>query len=177
MDAGQLAALIAAGFFAAGTCAGVYVLLKLASLVSAATRLVAGYQTQSDELLRRAKAVVDRADEQLAQTGVLAESVERVNASMSDLSDQVSAVAGTAKLIAAGLGSPVLRLAAAGHGVRYALALRRARNVGTGSRSAPAGRVAPSLPGHAMAPADRMAGLSARPADRPRRALRHGAGQ
>ena len=45
---------------------------------------------------------------------------------MSELSQQVAAVAGTARLIAAGLGAPVLRLAAAGHGVRHAMAIRRA---------------------------------------------------
>jgi len=125
MDAG-LAALIAAGFFAAGMCATVYVLVKLARLISAATAVVTGYQSAADDLMRRAGAAVDRADEQLARTAALAESVEQVSASMADLSEQVSAVAGTARLIAVGLGAPVLRLAAAGHGFRRALAARRA---------------------------------------------------
>jgi uncharacterized protein YoxC len=129
MNAGQLAALIAAGFFAIGVCAGVYVLIRLARLISAATSLVTGYQVSADELLRRSHAIVDRADEQLARTGALAESVEQVTASMADLSEQVSAVAGTARMIAGGLGTPVLRLAAAGHGVRRALAVRRSRQV------------------------------------------------
>lgn len=129
MDAGQLAALIAAAFFAVGVCVGVYVLLRLARLISAATGVITGYQASSDELMRRAQAVVDRADKQLAQTGALADSVDQVAASMSDLSEQVTAVAGTARLIAVGLGAPVLRLAAAGHGVRRALAIRRARQV------------------------------------------------
>jgi len=177
MNAGQLAALIAAAFFAAGTCAGIYVLLRLAGLISAATRLVAGYQTQSDELMRRASAAVDRADEQLAKTGALAESVEQMSASMSDLSEQVSAVAGTARLIAVGLGTPVLRLAAAGHGVRHALAVRRTRSAAAASGTAPAEQVARRLPRHAIASVDRVTGLPARPADRPRRALRDGAGR
>ena len=34
MSAGQVAALIAAGFFAVGMCAAVYVLLRLARLIS-----------------------------------------------------------------------------------------------------------------------------------------------
>ncbi len=124
MNAGQLAALIAAGFFAAGMCAAVYVLLKLARLVSAATAVVTGYQAGVDDLMTRATAAVQRADEQLARTGALTESVEQVSASMSDLSEQVSAVAGTARLIANGLGTPALRLAAARYGVRQALAVR-----------------------------------------------------
>jgi hypothetical protein len=125
MNAGQLAALIAAAFFAIAMCAAVYVLVRLGKLISAATSLVTSYQTGADDLLARSRAAVDRADQQLARTGAMADGVDAVAASMSDLSVQVSAVAGTAKLIATGLGTPVLRLAAAGHGVRHALAIRR----------------------------------------------------
>jgi methyl-accepting chemotaxis protein len=125
MNAGQLAALIAAGFFAVAMCAIVYVLAKLARLIAAATVLVTSYQAGADDVMARTRAAVERADEQLARTGALADSVDQVAASMSELSVQVSAVAGTARLIAAGLGAPVLRLAAAGHGVRHALAKRR----------------------------------------------------
>lgn len=140
MNAGQLAALTAAAFFAVAMCAAVYVLLKLAGLISAATALVANYQAGAEEMLARTTATVERADEQLARTGALAESVDQVTASMSDLSVQVSAVAGTARLIASGLGTPLLRLAAAGHGVRHALAVRRAGR-GSGLHSADAAKV------------------------------------
>jgi uncharacterized protein YoxC len=126
MNAGQLAALIAAAFFAVAMCAAVYVLAKLARLIGAATSMVTSYQAGADDLLRRTRAAVERADEQLARTGALADGVDQVAASMSELSEQVSAVAGTARLISAGLGAPVLRLAAAGHGVRRAMAIRRA---------------------------------------------------
>jgi len=125
MNAGQLAALIAAVFFAIGVCAAVYVLIKLARLISLAGTVLTGYQDASDHLLRRAQAAVDRADEQLARTHALSESVEAVSASMTDLSEQVSAVAGSARMIANGLGAPVLRFAAASYGFRRALALRR----------------------------------------------------
>lgn len=187
MNAGQLAALIAAGFFAAGTCAGVYVLLRLAGLISAATRLMTAYQAEADELTRRARAAVDLADQQLARTGALADSVEQVSSSMSELSEQVSVVAGTARLIAAGLGTPVLRLAAAGHGVRHALALRRSRRavaagLAAGSGRAPganavAGLAARARHGRAAAGTDVLAELSVRPAAKPRQALRNRAGQ
>lgn len=126
MNAGQLAALIAAVFFALGVCVGVYVLIKLARLISVAGTVLTGYQDATDNLLRRAQAAVDRADEQLGRTHALSESVEAVSASMTDLSEQVSAVAGSARLIANGIGTPVLRLAAAGYGVRRAIAVRRA---------------------------------------------------
>jgi methyl-accepting chemotaxis protein len=126
MNAGQLAELVAAAFFAVGVLAVVYVLFKLARLIGQASTVLTGYQGAADALLSRAQATVDRADEQLARTQVLSESVEAVSASMTDLSEQVTAVAGTARLIANGLGAPVLRLAAASHGVRRALAVRRA---------------------------------------------------
>ncbi len=126
MNAGQLAALIAAGFFAAGVCAAGFVLARLARLISVATAMLTTYKDSADELIRRAQAVVDRADEQLARTGVITDSVDQVTASMSELSEQVSAVTGTARLIAAGLGAPVLRLAAASHGIRRAVTIRLA---------------------------------------------------
>jgi hypothetical protein len=127
MNAGQLAALIAAAFFAIAMCAAVYVLVRLARLISAATALVTSYQAGAEDVLARSRAAVERADQQLARTGALADGVDAVAASMSDLSVQVSAVARTARLIASGLGSPVLRVAAAAHGVRHALAVRRTR--------------------------------------------------
>ncbi len=184
MNAGQLAALIAAGFFAVGTCAGIYVLVRLAGLVSAATRLMTAYQAEAGELMRRARAAVDRAEAQLSRTGALADSVEQVSSSMAELSEQVSAVAGTAKLIAAGLGTPVLRLAAAGHGVMHALALRRSRQRVAAGRAAGPGRVSADAMtgrgvrhGQAAAGSDILAEFSVRPAAQPRRALRNRAGQ
>ncbi len=131
MNAGQLAALIAAAFFAVGVCAAVFVLARLGRLIAAATALVTSYQDSADDLLARARATVARADRQLARTGALADGVDEVADSMSELAGQVSAVAGTARLIAVGLGTPVVRLAAAGHGLRYALAIRRARDAGS----------------------------------------------
>jgi len=150
MNAGQLAALIAAGFFAVGVCAAVYVLARLARLISAATATVNAYSDSADELMRQARAVVARADEQLASTGAITDSVDQVTASMSELSEQVAAVTGTARLIAAGLGTPVLRLAAAGHGVRRAIAIRRSasgRALASVPRAAEPQHTVPSVPG------------------------------
>jgi hypothetical protein len=143
MDAGQLAALIAAGSFAIGMCAAVYVLIKLARLISVATSVVTAYRDGADDLLGRAHAAVDRADDQLARTGALADSVEQVSASMTELSEQVSAVAATARLISVGLSSPLLRLAAARHGIRRAVANRRPGQVAQLPGTAP-GAAAPA---------------------------------
>lgn len=138
MNAGQLAALIAAGFFAVGACAFCYVMARLARLISAATGLVAAHQSSADELVRRARAVMDSAEEQLAGSAVLTDSVQQVSASMSELSEQVTAVAGTARLIAAGFGVPVLRLAAAGYGLRRAIARRALASGQLTARALPA---------------------------------------
>ena len=151
MNAGQLAALIAAAFFAIGVCVGVYVLLRFARLITAASAVLTGYSDATQVLIDRAQAAVDRADEQLARTGALTESVEAVSESMSDLSDQVSAVAGSAKLIANGLGAPILRLAAATYGVRRALALRRTSRSGAADRT-----VVRQLPGRDRPDRDRV---------------------
>ena len=72
MNAGQLAALIAAGFFAVAMCAAVYVLVRLARLIAVATELVTSYQAGAHDVLARSRAAVERADEQLARTGALA---------------------------------------------------------------------------------------------------------
>ena len=135
MNAGQLAALIAATFFAIGVCVAVYVMLRFARLITQASTVLTGYSDASEALIGRAQAAVDRADEQLARTGALTESVEAVSESMSDLSEQVSAVAGSARMIAGGLGAPVLRFAAASYGVRRALALRRTGRSGATPRA------------------------------------------
>jgi uncharacterized protein YoxC len=160
MNAGQLAALIAAAFFAIGVCVAVYVMLRFARLITQASTVLTGYSDATEALIGRAQAAVDRADEQLARTGALTDSVEAVSDAMSDLSEQVSAVAGSARMIANGLGAPVLRFAAASYGVRRALALRRTGRSGTAAartggvsrghgtgRAGIAGRVSGELPG------------------------------
>src|ERR1700730_8422934 len=115
MSAGQIAALIAAGFFAAGVWAGVFVLLRLAGRVSPAQRI----------LIDHAQAAVERTNEQLARTDSITASMDEVTANMADLSGHVSALAGLARGISAGLGAPLLRLSALAFGVRRAVALRR----------------------------------------------------
>ena len=124
MNAMQLAALIAAGFFAVGVCAGVYVLVRLGRLIGTAGQLLTDYRERTDVLLDRAQAAVDRSHEQLARTDAITDHLDQVSANMAELSTQVSALAGLARGVCAGLGTPLSRLAAVAYGVRRAMALR-----------------------------------------------------
>ena len=125
MSAAQLAALIAAGFFAVGVCAGVFVLLRLAGLISRANRILTDYGDRASALIEQAQAAVSRTNEQLARTDSITASMDEVTANMAELSGHVSALAGLARGISAGLGAPLLRVAAFAFGVRRAVSLRR----------------------------------------------------
>jgi hypothetical protein len=125
VNAGQLAALIAAGFFAVGMCAAVFVLIRLAGLISHANRVVTDYGDRADTLIERAQAAVDQTQEQLARTDRITESMDEVTANMAELTGHVSALTGLARGISDGLGVPLLRFSGFAFGVRRALALRR----------------------------------------------------
>src|SRR5579875_11469 len=122
LNAAELAALVAAFFWAVLVCAGVYVLFRLARLLSQATRLTAELRSRSDLVFERAQAAVDRANKQLDATGSVTASMDDLNAGMSELAGQVSALAGMGRAIATG---PAGRAAAFVYGVRRAVAIRR----------------------------------------------------
>jgi hypothetical protein len=125
MSAGQLAALIAAAFFAAGMCAVVFVLLRLAGLISHANRIMTDYGDRAATLIERAQAAVDRTNEQLERTDSITASMDEVTANVADLSGHVADLAGLARGISAGFGTPLLRVSAFVFGVRRAVWLRR----------------------------------------------------
>ncbi len=137
MSAGQLAALIAAGFFALGVCAGVLVLFRLARLITHANRILTDYGDRASALISRAQSAVDRTNEQLARTDSITASMDEVTANMADLSGHVAALAGLARGISVGLGAPLLRVAALAFGVRRAVALRRPARVGAAALREP----------------------------------------
>ena len=124
MSAAGLAALIAAGFFAVAMAAAVYVLFRLAGLISASSRALTDYHARASALIDQANAAVDRAHEQLARTDAVTAHMDEVTANMAELSGHVSALAGLARAISAGFGTPLLRLSALVFGVRRAVALR-----------------------------------------------------
>ena len=137
MSAGQIAALIAAGFFALGVCAAVFVLARLAGLISEASRMLSSHNDRASALIDRAQAAVDRTHEQLARTDSITASMDEVTANMAELSGHVSALAGLARGISAGFGAPLLRVGAFAFGVRRAVALRRPARITTAALTEP----------------------------------------
>jgi uncharacterized protein YoxC len=125
MSAGQVAALIAAGFFGLLACAGIYVLLRLGRLVKVATQVATSYRDRADTLLDQAQAVVDRTNEQLTRTDSITASMDQVTANMAELSGNVSVLAAFARGLAGAVSAPVTGLAALSYGVRHAVGLRR----------------------------------------------------
>src|SRR5579875_590189 len=119
---GDVAALVAVFFFAVLVCAAVYVLIRLARLLTDTRRLVADLNTRSDSVFERAQAAVDRAHEQLDATSTVAAGMDELNTGMSQLSAQVSTLAGLGRAVATG---PAGRAAAFVYGVRHAVGLRR----------------------------------------------------
>ncbi len=129
MNAADLAALIAAVFWALLVCVGVFVLFRLGRLLSESSRLVADVRERGDVLLQRAQtavdgaqAAVDRAGRQLDRTESVTDSMDELGAGMTELAGQVTALAGLGRAIA---GGPVGRVAALAYGVRHAVSLRR----------------------------------------------------
>jgi hypothetical protein len=131
---GDVAALVAAFFFAVLVCAAVYVLIRLARLLTEARRLLADTRERSDSVFERAQAAVDRAHEQLDATGTVAAGMDELNTGMSQLGAQVSALAGLGRAVATG---PAGRAAAFVYGVKHAVGLRR------DGRAVPAHAIAP----------------------------------
>jgi hypothetical protein len=139
VSVGQLAALIAAGFFAVGMVAAIYVLIRLGALISAANRMLTDYHGRATALIENANTAVDRAHQQLTRTDSITASMDEVTANMAELSGHISALSGLARGISAGFGTPLLRLSAFAFGIRRAVALRGA------PRSAPALESQPAL--------------------------------
>ncbi|HTX84902.1 MAG TPA: DUF948 domain-containing protein [Streptosporangiaceae bacterium] len=168
MDAGQLAALIAAIFFAALACVGIFVLLRLARLMSAAAGMITDYRAKTDRLIEQAQAAVDRTNEQLARTDSITASMDQVTANMAELSGHVSALAGLARGLSAAATAPLTGASALVFGLRRATAVRRSLQVAALSEPSPeAARPAitgPAVPAGGLAPAAR--GRPARTAGR-----------
>jgi len=140
MNLAELAALIAAVFWALLVCVGVFVLFRLGRFLSESSRLVADVRERGDALLDRAQtavdgaqAAVDRAGRQLDRTESVTASMDELGAGMNELAGQVTALAGLGRTIANG---PVGRAGAVMYGIRHAVSLRR-----SGSRRALPGRV------------------------------------
>ena len=140
MNAAGAAALIAAVFWALLVSVGVFVLFRLARLLSESSKLVADVRDRSETLLRKAQTAVDgaqvavdRASTQLDRTESVAASMNDLDTGMAELAGQLTALGALGRAIA---GGPVGRLGALAYGVRHAVSLRRG-----GPRNALPGRV------------------------------------
>lgn len=158
MNAGQMAALIAAVFFAGGVCAAAYALLKLARLAGAATRYVTGARDRADALMAEARDAIDRANEQLNRTDAITSNMNEVTANVAELTEHVSALAGLGRALAAG---PVGKTAAVAYGIRRAVALRRDGGDGGGRRVIAAPTFAVARPASRPEPPAATGGQSA----------------
>jgi hypothetical protein len=129
MSAGQLAALIAAAFFAVLASVAMLVLLRFGRLVSAVTRLVTDYRDKADLLIEQAQEAVDRTNAQLARTDAITTSMDQVTANMAELSGHVSALAGMARVISSAATAPLTGASAFMFGLRRAMLVRRTLRV------------------------------------------------
>ena len=111
-------------------CAAVFVLFRLAGLISHANRVLTDYGDRASTLIERAQAAVDRTNEQLARTDSITASMDEVTANMAELSGHVSALAGLAR----GISARPRHAAAAG------LRVRLRRPPGGGAAAARPGR-------------------------------------
>src|SRR5271165_5713492 len=136
MTAGQVAALIAAGCFAALSCVVIFVLLRLARLMSAVTGMVTDYRVRADQLIEQAQAAVDRTNAQLARTDAITASMDQVTANMAELSGHVSALAGLARGLSSAATAPLTGLAALVYGLRRAIGVRRSLQVAAMAQTA-----------------------------------------
>jgi uncharacterized protein YoxC len=164
MNAGQLAALIAAVFFAALACVGMFVLLRLARLMSAAAGMITDYRAKTDHLIEQAQAAVDRTNEQLARTDSITASMDQVTANMAELSGHVSALAGLARGISAAATAPLTGASALVFGLRRATAVRRSLQVAALAEPLPEAAARRAIAGPAAHPAGLAAGGGGRAA-------------
>jgi uncharacterized protein YoxC len=119
LTGGQVAALIAAVFFALLMLALCYLVLKLAKTVEETQRLVAGITDKTVPLLGEVTTSVTHVNEELVR-------VDAITANVQSISGNVSALT---SLFAATLGSPIIKVAAFTYGVRSVASKRNEKDV------------------------------------------------
>ncbi|MFB0629034.1 DUF948 domain-containing protein [Streptomyces sp. AB3(2024)] len=142
MSGGEVAGILVAVFWAILVSFLAVVLVRLAQVLRATTKLVADVTEQAVPLLADASTTVRSARTQLDRVDAIASDVQEVTSNASALSSTVAST----------FGGPLVKVAAFGYGVRKALGRtdeapqktsRRARSDG-GSRTVIVGRTVPS---------------------------------
>jgi uncharacterized protein YoxC len=119
LTGGQVAALIAAVFFALLMLALCYLVLKLTKTVEETSRLVANLTDQTVPLLGEVTTTVTHVNEELVR-------VDAITANVQSMSGNVSALT---SLFAATLGSPIIKVAAFSYGVRSVATKRQEKDI------------------------------------------------
>jgi uncharacterized protein YoxC len=119
LTGGQVAALIAAVFFALLMLALCFLVLKLAKTVEETQRLVAGITDKTMPLLTEVTQSVTHVNEELVR-------VDAITANVQSMTGNVSALT---SLFAATLGSPIIKVAAFTYGVRSVASKRNEKDV------------------------------------------------
>jgi uncharacterized protein YoxC len=124
LNAVWVAVVIAAACWAVLVAAAVYVLIKLARLITQTSAAVSGLREDSDAVIARAHATIDATAGQLNRTDEITASMDQVAAGMAELTGRVTALAPLARLAAATSGTKLARVSAFVYGVRHAAELR-----------------------------------------------------
>ena len=119
LTGGQVAALIAAVFFALLMLALCYLVLKLAKTVEETQKLVHGITEKTVPLLGEVTTSVTHVNQELVR-------VDAITANVQSISGNVSALT---SLFAATLGSPIIKVAAFSYGVRSVATKRQEKDV------------------------------------------------
>ena len=139
LNAVWVAVIIAAACWAVLVAAAVYVLIKLARLITQTSAAVSGLREDSDAVIARAHATIDATAGQLNRTDEITASMDQVAAGMAELTGRVTALAPLARLAAATSGTRLARVSAFVYGVRHAAELRALRPRGRPPGSVPGG--------------------------------------
>lgn len=135
LNAVWVAVIVAAFCWAVLVAAAVYVLVKLARLISQTSTAVAGLRESSDAVIDRAHATLDATAGQLSRTDEITASMDEVASNMAELTGRVTQFAPLARLAGAQAGSRFARVSALVYGVRHAAELRAgSRAIESGGR-------------------------------------------
>jgi hypothetical protein len=137
LNAVWLAVIVAVCCWMVLVVAAVYVLMKLAGLITSTSAAVSGLRERSDAVIDRAHAAVDASAEQLTRTDAITASMDEVTANMAELTGRVAALAPLGRFIAASAGTRFARVSAFVYGVRHAAEVRGAAG---GRRGRPGSR-------------------------------------
>jgi uncharacterized protein YoxC len=124
LNAVWVAVIIATACWAVLVIAAVYVLIKLARLITQTSAAVSGLREDSDAVIARAHATIDATAGQLNRTDEITASMDQVASGMAELTGRVTALAPLARLAAATSGTKLARVSAFVYGVRHAAELR-----------------------------------------------------